>query len=96
MALEPGGYTVEELLRKAKVDHEELAKVDYNDRGWDANRIRVGGLRFDELDDIVSVPEGAEKLEISVDGEVVATLNVNTQDVPEAVANFKAAKDNED
>lgn len=93
MALDPGGYTVGELLRRADVDHEELAAVDYNDRGWDANRIRIGGLRFDELDDVVSVPEGAEVVEITVDGEVVGSIKVNSQSVPEAEANFKAVKE---
>lgn len=92
MALDPGGYTVGELLQRAGVNHEEVASVDYNNRGWDANRLRIGGLRFDELDDVVAVPEGAETVEISVDGEVVASLDVNSQDVPEAAANFKAAK----
>lgn len=90
MAIDPGGYTVGELLRRADVNHEELAAVDYNVRGWDANRIRVGGLRFDELEDVVSVPEGAEEVEITVDGEVVGSVPVNSQSVPEAEANFKA------
>jgi len=96
MAIDPGGYTVGELLRQADVDHEEAAAVDYNSRGWDANRLRIGGLRFDELDDVVSVPEGAETVEISVDGEVVASLDVNSQSVPEAEANFKTARSERD
>ena len=96
MALDPGGYTVGELLRRAGVDHADVAAVDYNDRGWDANRLRIGGLRFDELEDVVSVPEGAEVVEITVDGEVVGSIKVNSQSVPEAEANFKSAKEEQD
>lgn len=93
MALDPGQYTVRELLEKAEVDPTEVAKVDYNDRGWDNRLFRVGGLRFDDLDDVIEVPEGATELEITVDSNPVASLAVNTREVPEAAANFKALED---
>ncbi len=89
-AIEPGQYSVRDLLSKAGVVPHEAAAVDYNADGWDRRLIRVGGLRFDDLDDVVEVPEGAEKVEIEVDGEAQASLDVNGKEVPEAVENFKS------
>jgi len=91
-ALEPGKYTVKELLDRAGVVPHEVAAVDYNADGWDRRKIRVGGLPFDDLDDVVEIPEGATDLEITVDGEAKGTLEVKGVDVPEAVANFKSSK----
>ena len=70
----------------------EAAAVDYNADGWDRRLIRIGGLRFDDLDAMVEVPEGADKVEITVDGKVEGSIDVNGVEVPEAVANFKSAK----
>lgn len=91
-SLEPGQYTVQELLDAVGVNAQEAAKVDYNEDGWDRRLIRVGGLRFDSLDDVVEVPEGAESLEITVDGETKGEVAVSGSEVPEAAANFKSSK----
>lgn len=78
MAIDPGFYTVQQLLDLAGVDPAEAAKVDYNDRGWDSNLLRVGGLRFDELDEVINVPEAAIEVVVEANGETIGTVPVNT------------------
>ena len=74
-------YTVEELLNLADYDARAEAAVDYNDSGYDLRRVQVGGLPFNDFDESVRIPEeGADKVEITLDGEVVATLDVASDD----------------
>ncbi len=72
----PGSYTVEEVFALVDFDVTVAAAVDYNDRGWDARRVTVGGLSFDDLDRRIKVQPGADPVEIEVDGVTVATLDV--------------------
>ncbi len=74
--IKPGLYSVGELLDAAGVDAQAEAAVDYNESGYDLRRVQVGGLPFDDFDQQVRVPEGSDAVEVTVDQEVVATLNV--------------------
>lgn len=68
-------YTFSEALQLAEVDLNEVAAVDYNPDGVDLRRVKVGGLGFDTPDATFHVGH-AESVEVTVDGEVVATLEV--------------------
>jgi hypothetical protein len=57
-------YTVQELLDLAEYDAKAEAAVDYNESGYE--------IRIPE--------EGADDLEITLDGESVATLTVASDD----------------
>jgi hypothetical protein len=74
-------YTVQELLDLAEYDAKAEAAVDYNESGYDLRRVQVGGLPFNDLDEKIRIPEeGADDLEITLDGESVATLTVASDD----------------
>ncbi len=68
--------TFSEALSLAGVDLNEVAAVDYNDDGVDMRRVKVGGLGFDDPSQTLRVASGAESVEVTVDGEVVATLDI--------------------
>jgi len=68
--------TFSEALDLAGVDLNEVAAVDYNDDGVDMRRVKVGGLGFDDPSNSFMVAAGGEPVEVTVDGEVVATLDV--------------------
>jgi len=74
--ISPGNYSIRELLDAAGFDFMNEAAVDYNADGWDRRRIRVGGLSFDDLDERIIVPESADSVSISVDGEESANLSI--------------------
>jgi hypothetical protein len=75
MALASGQvYTVGEVLAEADFDLASEAAVDYNDTGYDVRRVKVGGLGFDSVEDSFRV--AGDKVEVSLDGEVVKTLEV--------------------
>jgi hypothetical protein len=75
MALNQGQiYSIEEVLDEAGFDLAKEAAVDYNDDGVDMRRVKVGGLGFDSTEDTFRVV--GDSLEITLDGEVVATLEV--------------------
>lgn len=78
MQINPGTYTVGELLNSFDFDINEQASVNYESSGpgVDYRRVKLGGLGFDSLEDTIVVPEGAEKLELTLDGEVVASADV--------------------
>lgn len=69
-------YTFDEVFALAKFDWKEAAAVDYNDDGFDARRVKVAGLGFDSPEESFRVSVDSKAVEIAVDGEVVATLNV--------------------
>lgn len=79
-SIKPGNYTVNEIFEKAKFDLNTKAAADYAADGVDRRRVRVGGLPFDDTDKIIHVPVTADTLEITVDGEVDVTLDVELDD----------------
>jgi hypothetical protein len=82
--LAPGLYTFGEVLNAAGVDFEKAAAADYNASGIDFRKVSVGGLHFDNLDNVFRVQESAEELEVRVDGKSVAKLSVSGE--PRSVA----------
>ena len=78
--VKPGKYTVQELLDLVGFDAKTEAEVDYNESGYDLRRVQVGGLPFNDFDHVIEVPETADKVEVTLDSEVVATLNVVSED----------------
>lgn len=77
----PGLYTYRELFDRFGFDVEKEAAVNYESSGpgVDYRRVNVGGLSFDDLDQQIHIPEGAEKLEISLDDEVVVSAKVKAE-----------------
>lgn len=74
--IKAGFHTVDEILARANFDLAEKAQVDYNPEGVDRRRIKIGGLGFDSGEDVINVPVTADILEITVDGQVDTTLEV--------------------
>lgn len=74
----PGVYTVGELLSAAGVDFKEVAKVDYGS-GVDYRKVKVGGLTFDDVNNVIVVSddEGTTELEVRVDEKKVASLAID-------------------
>lgn len=75
--LAPGLYTFGEVLNAAGVDFNKVAAADYSADGVDYRLVSVGGLHFDNLDNVLRVQESATDLEIRVDGKSVAKLAVD-------------------
>lgn len=78
--VKPGLYTVQDLLDLADFDAQKEAAADYNESGYDLRRVQVGGLPFHSFDEAIRVPDSAETVEITLDSEVVATLDVVSED----------------
>lgn len=74
-SIEPGYYTIREIFKVAGFDLNQAASVDYGD-GVDRRKVKVGGVGFDDLEDMVLIPSSADTLEISVDGVPSVTLDV--------------------
>lgn len=76
--INPGVYTVGELLNAAGVDFNEVAKVDYGS-GIDYRRVKVGGLTFGDLSQVIVVADDPETttLEIRVNDKKVSALTVD-------------------
>jgi hypothetical protein len=67
MTLEPRVYTFKEILDQAGLVVDDT---------YDRRRIKVGGLGFDSIDETFKVPEAANELELTLDGEVYAPFPV--------------------
>lgn len=63
--MKPGIYTFQQVLDQFGIELPE-----------DRRRIKVGGLGFDSPDQTFRVPETTAKLEITLDSEVVKTVNI--------------------
>lgn len=61
----PGIYPVSEILDTLGFEMVE-----------DFRRVKIGGLGFDYLDSKIRIPESAKTIEVTLDGEVVATGKV--------------------
>ncbi len=91
--IRPGQYTVREVFEAADFDHAEKLAADYNDGGPDFRKVKVGGLDVHSLDDLVSVPVTADTLDISLDGSVDSSLDVelSADDEKARAASFEDA-----
>lgn len=90
--VQPGTYTVEDLLSRAGFNFAREAAADYLDGQPDYRRVTVGGLPFASLDDKINVIYNADDLEIALDGQVVDTIQVdNGAPVDEAPVATKAS-----
>jgi len=78
-SVRPGLHTVRELFDIAGFDFEKHATVDYGAGEFiDHRLVRVGGLSFDNLDRVIDIPEeGADKVDIEVDGELKKSLSID-------------------
>jgi hypothetical protein len=81
--IEPGQYSIEDVLSVANFDFHKEAAADYLDGEADHRRVTVGGLPFGSLQDEVFIPQHAETVEVVLDGKVVATLKVDNGVRPE-------------
>ena len=73
----PGSYTFAQFFGLVDFDFEGAAYVE--DDGAprvDYRKVKVGGLSFDDLDQTFVVPESADVVEVTVDGEVVKSASV--------------------
>jgi hypothetical protein len=78
--IKAGKYTVQDLLDAADFDVKTEAAVDYNESGYDLRRVQVGGLPFNDLEQVIEVPESATEVEVTLDQGVVATLQVTSDE----------------
>ena len=77
LTLKPGTYTLEELLKLFEFNIHEEAKIEHESGSHtDFRRVQVGRLTFDSLEDTFVVPEGAEEVELALDGKTVAKAKV--------------------
>jgi len=90
-----GRYTYRELFNDVGFNFEDSAAADYNDGAPDFRRVKVGGVGFDSLDDVVVVPYTADTLDISVDGKAAQTLNITLSPEDERLRklSFESAAD---
>lgn len=65
--MQSGSYTVEQIMAELEFSMDGI--TDYR-------RVKVGGLGFDDLSKVIRVPESAETIEITLDGDVVASQDV--------------------
>lgn len=70
--LTPGIYTYGEILKLANFDLKAKAESDFR-------RVTVGGLHFDDPNNVFVVPESASRVDISLDGSVEESLDVDTE-----------------
>lgn len=92
-----GAYTIGEILRTADFDLSR-AGADYLDGQPDLRRVTVGGLGFDSLEESLAVPVTADAVDITLDGEVVESLEVTLDDAQKAerTYSFETAADADD
>jgi hypothetical protein len=77
-SIAPGIYTFNEVFGLADFDFATEALTSTEDNEYvDHRRVQVGGLSFDDPDQIFRVPESADEVEITLDGAAVATLTVD-------------------
>lgn len=67
MTVEPRIYTFQEVL--------QMAGINVDDR-FDRRRIKVAGLSFDDVNETFRVPEAADELVVTLDGEAHTTFTV--------------------
>jgi hypothetical protein len=73
----PGLHSFAEVLERAEFDLDEHATVDYGAGPFvDHRRVTVGGLTFDDPNNVFVVPEDADRVEIRVEGELKKALSV--------------------
>lgn len=82
--IRPGVYTFRELLNLADVDFEAAATVKRGDaQVLDHRRVSVGGLYFDDVNNVLVVPDVAvDALEIRAEGKLVGKLKVDAEAEP--------------
>jgi hypothetical protein len=66
-------YSISEVFEIADFDLNEQAAAEYSPDGVDRRRVKVGGLGFDDVEEVFRV--AGDTVEITLDGEVVATLS---------------------
>lgn len=79
-SIRAGRHTIEEVFRQAGFDFHKEAAADYLGGKPDFRRVKVGGLSFDALDEEIVIPYTADKVEVTVDGEVAQTFDVDLTD----------------
>lgn len=99
--ISPGIHSVRDLFAQSGFDFEGQAAADYNDGAPDFRRVKVGGLGFDDLDREVRVQPTADSVEITLDGQKVAELEVVLDEAQqearrESFASSALAEDAED
>lgn len=70
--MKAGIYTVQQIMQALDFDFAQ-AEGDYR-------RVKIGGLGFDYLDKTINIPESAESIDITLDGEIVASQEVEPAD----------------
>lgn len=97
-SIKAGSYTVGDVFKSVKFDFEGQAGAEYLEGRPDYRRVQVGGLAFDSLEDKITIPVTADSVEITLDGEVVETLDVDLDatQLKERAYSFSTAADAED
>lgn len=95
--IKAGSCTFGEILRAAGFELSD-AGAEYLDGQPDLRRVTVGGLGFDSLEDVVTVPVTADKVDVTLDGEVVKSLSVklSSEQKKERAYSFATAADADD
>lgn len=91
--IQAGTYTVSQVFQQAGFDFD--AEAASEGRGPDFRRVRIGGLGFDSLEDVIVIPETADKVAIVVDDKEHTSLNVSLSDEQKQVRElaFQVAAD---
>lgn len=97
-SIKAGYYSVGDVFKAVGFDFGGSAAADYLDGQPDFRRVQVGGLAFDSLDDKITIPVTADVVEITLDGEVVESLDVDLDAAQkkERAYSFSTAADAED
>jgi hypothetical protein len=99
MASIPAGrHTFGDLFRSAGFDFEAKAAADYNNGAPDYRRVKVGGIGFDSLDDVIVVPYTVDTVAITLDGEddTVLDVTLSEEDKEFRRRSFESAADAND
>lgn len=93
--IDAGFHTVQEILQKANFDFNSEAAADYLNGQPDFRRVRIGGLGFDSLDEVLNIPVTTDELLITLDGKDHTLLDVslNEEQKKARAASFESAAD---
>ena len=96
-SIKPGYHSIREIFHAAEFDLREKAAVEYGD-GVDRRRVKVGGLGFNDVEDVINIPVSADILEITVDGILDVALDLEFNEVTKAARaySFEHAADAEE
>ena len=77
--ISPGVHTFQEILDRAGVDFQKAVTVENEDGSTrvDHRRVLVGGLGFDDPNQIFNVPEEGDPIEVRVDGKSAGKVEID-------------------